>query len=219
MPRLSYFRKLAGRPAGNPMWLAPSSHPFRRGEGRVSEPGPQFRPPVPPETAKGPQITAPRATEANPNSRPQPVAPPRAHVLPESGAAEALARPPETPALISEIAKEPGPHSPETNPLREEVSPARTQRSESGDHPQSIETRTITVHEERPEPAPRPAAVAATQSHIEIGSIEIEIVAPPAVPAPKPAAPAARRPSTAIRRSAPAPLARGFGSMAGLRQG
>jgi hypothetical protein len=221
MPRLSYFRKLAGQPAGNPIRLAPSRHPFRRGEGAVAEPVPLARPKADASTATAPQIATPRAPEASPIPRSQPARPPRAHVPQESPEAEPLARPPETAAAFTpEIAKEPEePRFQETNLAPPPGPTARSRPAESPNRPQPLERHSITIHENHPEPAPRPLAAAAAQPRIEIGSIEIEIVAPPSAPAPKPATPPARRQSTAIRRTAPAPLARGFGSILGLRQG
>ena len=230
MRRLSYFRKIAGRPEGSPILLAPAHHPFRRGEPRASgrpegspillasthdpfgrgeprasaEP-PQAAPGAATSPVKGPHVAAARLPDVDVISRPQEAVP-----------AQPLWRPPPEAAFAPRTATDPERPSREVTALPPSGPAADPPPAGTRDRQQSIET--IAIHENRPEPMPGTPTVAAPRPRIEIGSIEIEIVPPAAAPTPKPASPSPR-PTTAIRRSAPAPLARDFGSTAGLRQG
>jgi hypothetical protein len=237
MRRLSYFRKIVGLPEGNPILLAPAHHPFRRGEPRAS--GPPEGSPLPLAPAHQPfrrgeprafprgephasaEQSAPGAATAlvkDPRiSRPQEAVRAPTPMLRESAPAEPRWRLPEA-AFAPRTATDPELLSREVTASSPSARPAGPPPTETRDRQQSIETRTNTIRESRPEPMPGTQIVAAPPPRIEIGSIEIEIVPPAVAPTPKPASPAPR-PTTAIRRSAPAPLARDFSSTAGLRQG
>ncbi|HWB83997.1 MAG TPA: hypothetical protein VG675_07645 [Bryobacteraceae bacterium] len=164
--------------------------------------------------ARRPQV------EAQTNAK-EPIASPM-NTLPKSARADLFAPAPEA----SQEFASPSPavaEAPEINSFespRESFEPQREATPPPAPRTrQTAETRLIDDKEGWTVPdrtAPAPVDV---RPKVEIGSIEIEIVPPPAAVSPaKPPVPA-RRTSAAIHRTAPAPLARDFSSTAGLRQG
>jgi len=204
---------------------SPATDPSRRtappatlGEGAPAKPSVAVTPPSPEQVAKTPAATRGR------------IAPPRHVPAAPDPLALALAtavRWTSSDEMPDAIARRPQPELPPTKPAGRDRSPAgparetaplrAASRLEPSSPPVSPTTRPPSPEvpagpQERATRALAVEGAAPEAAGIHIGSVEVQILAPP------PVAPPVPRPTAAARAAPPGPLARGLASAIGLRQ-
>ena len=188
--------------------------PAKLGEGAPAKPSAAITPPRPEQIAKTPAAARGR------------IAPPRHVPAAPDPLALALAtavRWTSSDEMPDAIARRPQPELPPTEPAGRDRSPARPAREtaplraasrlEPSSPPVSPTTRPPSPEapagpQERATRALAVEGAAPEAAGIHIGSVEVQILAPPPVP----------RPTAAARAAPPGPLARGLASAIGLRQ-